>query len=280
MSSRTETAALVALMRAGGRPWTNYILEVRRAGGAHGVSAEVLLERELGLLAYQALADATEELQRWEASGYTLVTMVDRNYPENLRVVDNRPPLLFVAGQLTDADRRAVAVIGSRRPSADGLRLAADVASALSDAGYAVFSGLATGIDAAAHRAVLAGGGRTVAVIGTGLAHAYPREHAELQAQIARESAVVSQFWPESGPTRASFPARNALMSGLTLGSVIVEASEQSGTRVQARHALNQGRKLILMRVVMAQGWAQALVEKPGVTVAETSADVLAALRL
>ena len=158
MSSRTETAALVALMRSGGRPWTNYVLEVRRVGGAHGVSAEVLLERELGLLAYQALADAVAELERWESQGYAVLTMVDRAYPDNLRVVDNRPPLLFVAGGLTDADSRAVAVIGTRRPSPDGLRIAGEVAMALSGSGYAVFSGLAAGVDSAAHRAVLARG--------------------------------------------------------------------------------------------------------------------------
>ena len=118
-----------------------------------------------------------------------------------------------------------------------------------------------------------------MAVIGTGLAHVYPRDNAELQAQIVREGAVVSQFSGLRAAHLLAFLGRNALMSGLTLGSVIVEASERSGTRVQARHVLDQGRRLILMPPVLVQEWARELVDKPGVAVAETGADVLAALR-
>ena len=227
------------------------------------------------------MARLTTRQLRWRTGkrgGYQLVTALDPDYPDNLRSVENRPHLLFVAGRLTASDRRSVSVIGTRVPTEGAKQLAVEIAQRLSGAGYAVFSGLAAGIDACVHTAVLGCGGRTVAVIGTGLDHAYPRQNAALQRRIAEDGAVVSQFWPEAGPTGRSFPARNELMSGLTLGSVIVEASQRSGTRVQARHALEQGRKVVLMARVLAQDWARELAEIPGVTVAETANDVLAAL--
>src|SRR5438045_3948468 len=120
-------------------------------------------------------------------------------------------------------------------PSADGIAEARHMAGDLADAGYTVFSGLAAGIDTAAHTATLAGGGRTVAVVGTGLRHCYPAENVDLAHRIARECALVSQFWPDSPPTRRSFPMRNAVMSGMTLGIVIEAASHTSVTRVTAR---------------------------------------------
>lgn len=252
-----------------------------------------MLEQELGLLSYEALAGAERELADWRAVGYLVLTAADPDYPENLRVVENRPPVLFVAGRLSlGADRRSVAVIGTRQPSGRGRVLAREVALALASAGRVVVSGLAAGIDAEVHRAVLGLGdgsrgegreggerGRTLAVIGTGLAHAYPPENAGLQAQIARSGAVISQFWPEAPPSRGSFPARNAVMSGIALGSVIVEASEHSGTRIQARHALAQGRVVVLMPPALKSVWARELAEQPGVVVAGDAADVVDVFR-
>jgi DNA processing protein len=276
-----ETAALVALLREGGRAWTRYVLAARQ-GGAARVSALAILEQELGLLSYEALANAEQEIERWQARGYQVLPLSDREYPDNLRVVENRPPLLFVAGRLTPADRRAVSVIGTRQPSAAGRMLARSVAEALARGGFTVVAGLAAGIDAEAHRAVLelqrdapACSARTVAVLGTGLGEIYPPEHAELQSEIASRGALISQFWPDAPPTRNSFPARNAVMSGLTLGSVIVEAGEHSGTRIQARHALAQGRVVVLMGPAMRCQWAAELAEQPGVVVAREAADVV-----
>jgi DNA processing protein len=280
-----ETAALVALLREGGRAWTRYVLEARKHG-TERVSAVAILEQELGLLSYEALAQAEREIEQWRVRGFTVLPLSSPEYPANLRVVENRPPLLFVAGELLAADSRAVSVIGTRQPSDVGRALARSVAQALARAGYAVVSGLAAGIDAEAHRAVLelqsgerARFARTLAVLGTGLGQVYPRENASLQADIARHGALISQFWPDAPPTRSSFPARNALMSGLTLGSVIVEAGEQSGTRIQARHALAQGRVVVLMPPVMHLTWALELAEQSGVVLAEDAADVIAALR-
>ncbi len=273
-----ETAALVALLRAGGRAWTGYVLEARSAG-TRGVSAVAVLERELGLLSYEALANAQQDIAAWQARGYRLLPLSDPDYPENLRVVENRPPLLFVAGELLATDRRAVAVIGTRSPSERGRALGREVARALARAGHTVVSGLAAGIDTVAHAAALELPARTIAVLGTGLEQAYPSANATLQQRIAAQGALVSQFWPGASPTRQSFPARNAVMSGLTLGSVIVEASERSGTRIQARHALAQGRLVVLMEPALQNEWAQDLAAAPGALTARTADDVLAAFR-
>jgi DNA processing protein len=280
-----ETAALVALIRAGGRAWTHYVLAARQRG-ADRVSAVAILEQELGLLSYEALADAEQDIENWRGRGFEVLPFSDRAYPENLRVAESRPPLLFVQGDLLATDRRAVSVIGTRRPSAAGRELARATSEALALAGFTVVSGLAAGIDAEAHRAVLdlRGSGRaktarTLAVLGTGLGKVYPPEHAALQAEVAAQGALLSHFWPDTAPTRNSFPARNAVMSGLTLGSVIVEAGEHSGTRVQARHALAQGRIVVLMPPTMQCEWAQELAGQHGVVVSEDAAGAAAVFR-
>ena len=261
------------------------MLAARQDGGGR-VSSLAILEQELGLLSYEALEAAQRDLGRWHARGYQVLAFTDPSYPENLRVVENRPPLLFVGGQLTPADSRGVSVIGTRRPSESGATLARETACALAGAGHTIVSGLAAGIDAEVHRATLelgsrdrASGARTIAVLGTGLDVTYPPEHATLQAAVAKNGALVSQFWPDAEPTRNSFPARNAVMSGLTLGSVIIEASEHSGTRIQARHALAQGRAVVLMPPTLECQWAKDLVGMAGVVVAQDAAGVVDAFR-
>jgi DNA processing protein len=172
---------------------------------------------------------------------------------------------VFIAGRLLPCDGRSIAVIGSRKATPGGIEEAARIADHLLDAGYTVVSGLATGIDTAAHTAALRRGGRTVAVIGTGLQRAYPPENAPLQRQIAETGAVVSQFWPDAMPSRRSFPMRNAVMSGLTLGSVVVEASHTSGARLQARLALAHGRLVFLHRTLASrEPWAREFAARPG----------------
>jgi DNA processing protein len=193
-----------------------------------------------------------------------MLTVLDPEYPDNLRAVHDRPPLIFVAGELQPCDERAVAVIGSRKASPRGLSTAQDIARHLTQRRYTVVSGLAVGIDTAAHTAALADGGRTVAVIGTGLHHCYPPDNAALQHRIARDCAVVSRFWPHQGPTRRTFPARNAVMSGLAKATVVVEAGPTSGARGQARMALAHGRPVFLHSTLLTQDWARELATKPG----------------
>lgn len=280
MSVPVEDAALVALLREGRRPWQVYAELVEETGSALHVlehelerddAAQTLFDVELGGHAAggrvdlsEALDEAAAELAAWRSDGIELVTVLDAGYPENLRAVHDRPPVLFVAGTLDQTDARSLAVVGSRVPSADSVAIARRIAGDLVYAGYTVFSGLAAGIDTAAHTAALAAGGRTVAVGGTGLRRCYPPQNAGLAQRIAGECAVVSQFWPDSPPTRRSFPMRNAVMSGMTLGTVIVEASHTSGTRIQARLALAHGRPVFVHRSLLTQAWAHELASRPG----------------
>ena len=292
MSSPVELAALVALLREGRRPWQVYGELVEETGSALHV-LEHELERDdrsetlfaldsVGQAANArvdvsaALDAAATELAEWRGDGIEVVSVLDDSYPENLHGVHDRPPLVFVAGALVRADARAVAVVGSRAPTADGIAAARGIASDLANAGYTVFSGLAAGIDAAAHTAALAEGGRTVAVVGTGLRHCYPPQNSQLSRRIARECALVSQFWPDAPPTRRSFPMRNAVMSGMTLGTVIVEAFHTSGTRIQARLALAQGRPVFLHRSLLSQPWARELASRPGAYPIADGGEILA----
>lgn len=280
MVSAAERAAVVVLLRLGRRPPGSYaeLLD-------DGLSAVALLDDELAdddgqvtLLPPRAeplLADAEADLERWEAEGYRAVTVLEDEYPRNLREVHDRPPLIFVAGRLEPRDERSVAVIGSRHASPDGLAAAGDLAAGLVAAEYVVVSGLAVGIDAAAHAAALAAGGRTVAVVGAGLAHAYPAENAALQRRLATDGAVISQFWPESGPTRGTFPLRNGVMSGLARATVVVEASARSGSRTQTRLALAHGRPVFLLRPLLEQAWARDLAAKPGVRVVDGAEEIV-----
>jgi DNA processing protein len=280
VSSARESAALVALLRRGARPWTEYADVVERAGSALTVLHEELAgsDGQASLLPEDPaplLSSAAAEIGAWHRDGFQLLTVLDNGYPENLRTVYDRPPILFVSGKLTPQDARSIAIVGARRASPAGLAAATSIANALARAGYLVVSGLAAGIDTAAHEAALAAGGRTAAVIGTGLRHSYPPENAALQGRIAAEGAVLSQFWPEAPPTRRSFPLRNAVMSGLALGTVVVEATVRSGARLQSRLALAHGRPVFLWRTLLDEPWAREVAQRPGVHVIDEAAQVM-----
>jgi DNA processing protein len=268
-----ERAALLLLLRSGTRSWQQYADMVEDTA-----SALALVDQELGLLGRAALDDTQAEIARWQAAGLRLETVLDPTYPQNLRAVHDRPPFIFVAGRLESRDARSVAVIGTRKPTLQGARTASAIARHLVGAGYTVVSGLAAGIDTAAHTGTLMAGGRTMAVIGTGINHAYPRQNAELQRVIATDGVVVSQFWPDQRPTKPNFPLRNAVMSGLTLATVIVEASHTSGARVQARLALAHGRPVFLLRQLLEQQWARDLSQKPGTYVVSAPREITATI--
>lgn len=202
------------------------------------------------------------------------MSVLDAGYPVNLHAVHDRPALLFVRGALSASDERSVAIVGSRRASDDGLAHARRLATGLAEAGYVVTSGLAAGIDAAAHAASLDAGARTLAAIGTGVDRVYPSAHAPLQRAIAERGAVISCFWPEQAPSRQSFPLRNRVMSGLTRATVIVEASSTSGARGQARRALAHGRPVCLVSTLLEQPWARELAERPNVHIVDSADEI------
>jgi len=281
MTPGIESAALVALLRGGNRPWQVYADLVEEKG-----SALAVLEREDDEHGQQTLfggsapdrerrlKSAADLIAGWQLAGMHVITVLDRDYPENLRSVHDRPPLIFAAGRLQSRDARSIAVVGARDASAGGMSLARAIAEHLVDNDYTVVSGLAAGIDTAAHTAALSRGGRTVAVIGTGLTRAYPPQNTELQRRIATESAVISQFWPDSPPRRRSFPMRNAVMSGLTLATVVVEACDTSGSRTQARLALAHGRPVLLVDSLLRERWARQCAARPGAHVVRSADEI------
>lgn len=286
MSDRYETAALIALLRRKGRVWHLYSDEVEERGSAlavlegrgqeGGIEAPdlTLFSGEVEQQPDEDLDAIVAEIRDWEAEGIHVLTVLDEDYPQNLRTIHNRPPLLFVRGSLAVEDERSIAVVGTRQVSPDGLRQATAMAEGLAALGYTIVSGLAQGVDAAAHWAALDSGRRTVAVIGTGIRRAYPAANAELQKRIVEEGAVVSQFWPDAPPRRQSFPMRNIVMSGIALATVVIEASHTSGARMQARIALEHGRPVFLMRSLLVHEWARAYADRPGTHVVGSASEV------
>lgn len=281
-----ETAALIALLRMGSRFWHESAEEVEEVGSAQEVLRRELDRQSEGrLFATDAdhsppdLAQIAEEIEAWLDEGLRIVTVLDEDYPLNLRTIHNLPPLLFLQGELIPGDEHSVAIVGTRKPSEAGLALAAEIATDLTEHDYVIVSGLAQGIDTAAHEATLRAGGRTIAVIGTGLRKVYPASNRELQTRLGRESAVVSQFWPDQPPTRRTFPMRNAVMSGFALATIVVEAKGKSGASMQARLALEHGRPVFLPEsLVKAHDWAQEYAERPGTTVFSNADEIVETL--
>lgn len=172
----------------------------------------------------------------------SIVTIFDENYPQALKNIPDPPVVLYVRGQLPPDSGVSVAVVGSRNASIYGLTVAETFSSQLAECGFNVISGLAKGIDAAAHRGCLKTGGQTVAVVGCGLCHIYPEENKALYGQIAQNGAVVSEFPMATPPISFNFPARNRIISGLSLAVLVIEASLKSGALITSRFALEQGR--------------------------------------
>lgn len=217
-----------------------------------------------------------EELEAAEAVGARLVTVLDKDYPANLRLVPDLPPFLFIRGRVIDDDARSVAVVGTREATKRGLSRAVRMSRLLVEQGVTVVSGLARGIDSAAHRAAIDAGGRTIAVLGTGITKCYPRENSELAEEIVDHGALVSQFWPTRPPGRDTFPRRNHVTSGISQGTVVIEASRTSGAKMQARLALEHGKKVFLVKsLVTDQTWAQTYVKKRGAIEVDDVEDVM-----
>ncbi|MHB8669607.1 MAG: DNA-processing protein DprA [Acidimicrobiales bacterium] len=208
------------------------------------------------------------ELAAAGSVGARLLTVLDPDYPANLRLVPDLPPFLFHRGQLLGRDARSVAVVGTRDPTGAGIGRARRMAGALAGRGVVVVSGLARGIDTAAHRGALEVGGRTVAVLGTGITRCYPAENAALAERILTNGALVSQFWPTTAPTRSTFPLRNHVTSGIAQGTVVIEASSTSGAKMQARVALEHHKQLFLPRTLVgSEQWARSYLERGAVEV-------------
>ncbi|TAN46995.1 MAG: DNA-protecting protein DprA [Methylococcaceae bacterium] len=212
-----------------------------------------------------------------EAEGCHAITLADALYPPLLKQIHDPPAVLFVRGDPAVLSLPQLAVVGSRNPTPPGEQTALDFSAALGRAGFVITSGMALGIDAAGHRGALAGGGNTVAVVGTGLDRVYPARHRRLAHDIAEHGALVTEFLPGTPVLPGNFPRRNRLISGLSLGVLVVEAAAQSGSLITARLALEQGREVFAIpgsiHNPLAKG-CNALIRQ-GAKLVETVEDIL-----
>lgn len=274
-----EQAELVALLRERphGLTWIQLAGTVLQHGSAAEARAHLITESLFGEDDHTMLVKAArDEVLAWHAAGLEFLSIVDERYPARVRDIQEAPPFLFARGNLV-ADDKAVSVVGSRKASERGLQMARAIADTLVSMDLTVVAGLAAGIDTAAHEAALALGGRTVAVIGTGINKHYPASNLRLQQRIAEAGLVLSQFWPDAPPQQHNFPMRNAVMSGYGIATVVVEAGEHSGARIQARMAVHHGRPVILSDLVVnSTEWGKELVDRPDVYVASSIVEVRA----
>jgi DNA processing protein len=286
-----ERAAVLALTEVSPGPWYQVAGVVEEAGSALAVAngEHVFYDEAQATVASRLAERVTDDMiERWgETIDKTLaaqrdtrlITVLDEDYPGNLRRIYDRPPFLFVRGTLSDDDARSVAIVGTRRASEAGRALTREMAAALTQRGVTVISGMAAGIDSAAHTAALDSGGRTIAVMGTGIDRVYPKQNEALSERIAENGALLSQFWPGAPPRGTNFPLRNVVTSGVAIGTVVIEASSTSGAKMQARLALEHGKRLFLVEsLVLQEEWAQRYKSRRGAQVVHGVDDVVAAL--
>ena len=232
------------------------------------------------ILAAKNEIDAEAELQLAAENGIDVLTENDAGYPRPLRQIHDPPGVLFRRGQPNPQDDLAVAIVGTRHATRYGLAQAERLAASLARTGFTVVSGLARGIDAAAHRGALDAGGRTIAVLASGLLEIYPPEHAKLADEVAEGGYLISESPPRMVPLSGAFPQRNRIISGLSVGTIVVEAAERSGALITARHAYEQGREVFAVPGPvdsrMSRG-CHALI-KDGAKLVESIDDVLAEL--
>lgn len=224
-----------------------------------------------------AVKELDRELAALQHRQITVLTYLDPQYPAPLKTIPDPPPLLYLQGTLLEGDRHAVAIVGTRKVSSAGRVLAEELASELAGMGFTIVSGLARGVDAAAHRGALAGKGRTLAVMGCGLDRTYPADHGSLRAQIERQGAVLSELPLGSAPHSYHFPRRNRIISGLSLGVVVTEAAVESGSLITARLAGEQGREVFavpgFVKAENSRGPNSLL--KDGARLVESAQDIL-----
>lgn len=186
-------------------------------------------------------------LAQYEAQGISLLIPEDEGYPRRLRQIDQPPPVLWVLGEILPQDEWAVAIVGTRKATHYGKQAAEEFASFLAHNGVTVVSGLARGIDSIAHRAALEAGGRSIAVLGSGVDTIYPAENRRLAAKMCAQGAVISDYAPGTPPDGANFPPRNRIIAGLSIAVIVVEAGERSGATITANFALDQGREVFAL---------------------------------
>ncbi len=283
----TDIAPWVALSRAKGlgcisfKKLTSHFADPTRALTASAAELAQVegLDRHAinGLLNFAAWDEVEREIRRAQEAGVQIVPFASAGYPARLRMIPDPPPLLYVKGAIRDEDEKAVAVVGSRSASDYGRRVARDLCQGLASLGFTVVSGMARGIDGMAHATALNAGGRTVAVLGSGADRAYPPEHERLYQRIMANGAVVSELPIGTRPMAFHFPARNRLISGVSMGVVVVEATEKSGSLITAALAAEQGREVFAVPGEVGAGRSRGThrLIRQGAKLVETVGDIV-----
>ncbi len=278
-STQRQMLALCSLVSAGDRcDWGVLARQAYRERSLDGLVAGDILETSANAQRTSwviKIASAESWAAAWEradseyraatAAGARLTTVLDDDFPLNLRLIHNLPPFLFYRGSLDiNRDAHSVAVVGTRSATPDGIRQTCRVVQALTQRGLTVTSGLAIGIDAAAHRETLERHSRTIAVLPSGITRIAPAANRELgEGIVAAGGLLVSQFFPTATPARWTFGKRNEVTSGISQGTVVIEASHTSGARMQARLAYEHGKQVFLLDTLVAeQSWAQQMVQQ------------------
>jgi DNA processing protein len=244
----------IALASISGIGSVTYKKLIARFGGAEAVFRATKRQlsgieglgdsRASAIVSFGGWGQVEQEVERAEREAVTIIGLEDAAYPKRLKEIYDAPPILYMKGSLTERDERAVAVVGSRNSSRYGLISAESISRGLAARGITVVSGMARGIDSAAHVGALREKGRTIAVLGSGIDVIYPAENKALFQEIVGRGAVISEFPFGTGPETTNFPRRNRIISGISLGVVIVEASPNSGALITARLALDQNREV------------------------------------
>ncbi len=222
-------------------------------------------------------SDIIEEIQTIVSLGAHVITRWDADYPENLKEIYDPPALLFVRGRLSPQDTKAVAIVGTRNPTRYGIELAETITRDLVQAGVTIVSGLARGIDTAAHWAAIRNGGRTIGVLGCGIDICYPKENKDLISAMEEQGAIISEFRPGVAPLKTNFYRRNRIVSGLAKGTLVVEAAPRSGSLITAAHALDQNREVFALpgSVFNKRSWGPHHLLKQGAALVQSAQDIV-----
>jgi len=281
----TEQEYWIALLRAPGVGPVNFARLIKHFGSPSGVfeagreqwKALNMKQAQVNYLQNPNWAAVEKDIQWLAQPDNHLLTLDHPDYPPFLRSIDDPPPVLFVHGDYTLLSTPQLAIVGTRHPSSEGEQIAKDFAKYLSNQGFTITSGMALGIDGASHWGALAGTGQTIAVAGTGLDRVYPAKHRELAHQIAQTGALISELPIGTPVNRHNFPIRSRLVSGLSLGTLVIEAPERSGALYAAQHAAKQGRDVFAIpgsiHNPLVKGCHQLI--KQGAKLVETAADIL-----
>ena len=257
------------------------VQELRQSG--HALSVDLVLDalsvpsERRAVMAAEAVESARQALAAASSGGLEPIAWFDDRYPPLLACVPDPPPVLWVRGRLEVLAQPAVAIVGSRAATPYALQVARRLGGELAGRGIVVVSGLARGVDSAAHEGCLAAGGDTIAVLGSGVDRIYPAEHASLSRRITDKGLLMSELAPGSAPVPGNFPLRNRIISGISLGTVVVEASESSGSLITAACALRQGRDVMAVpgSVLSGRNRGSHGLLKDGAKVVESADDIL-----